>query len=230
MQQLESDISRLSARAARSPERERSATDSLRTTVEGELTTVTSLEHNSRLLEQRIRVTEKHEKELLVCLRLMDEWETEMGRVEEVGKNLNGITEDHETLSSGLQEVEKKTAQAQRRTELLQDQLERLHSGIHRKRIAAKERHTKALERDEEELEAQAEHEKEAQQLSSIKAELLSKEADLTAEYSRSMQKGGTAYATLRTEVLHYATKHSSALQAVRAKLTSDTNAQNPED
>ncbi|KAG0152043.1 hypothetical protein CROQUDRAFT_650665 [Cronartium quercuum f. sp. fusiforme G11] len=228
-QRLETEISRLSARIARSPETVRSAIDSLQKTLATETAQVNSLESNARLLDQRIRASEKYEKDLSLCLKLADEWEAEMGRAEEVRKSLNVLSEDYEARLLELQEVEKKTAQAQRRTELMQDQLERVHSGILRKRKAGKERQLKAVEEHEAEIRAQAAHEQEWEQLSSLKADIIARDASAANEFTRSIAHGQAAYDKLRSELLHYCMKHTAALQAVDAKLTSDAEGHDQE-
>ncbi|CAH7685309.1 Nuf2 family-domain-containing protein [Phakopsora pachyrhizi] len=219
LQRIEAEISRLLTRVARSPEKVRSAIDSLQKTLASEMASITSLEQNSRLLEQKIRALDKYEKDLHVCIKLADEWESEMGRGDEVRKNLGTFSDELETRSAELQEVEKKTTQAQRRTELLQDQLERAHSGIVRKRKAGKERHSKATERHESAIQAQGEYEKEWNQLTNHKALLGSQVEGLCEDYIRAMKQGQVVYSTLRSELLNYTMKHQAAINAVEAKL-----------
>lgn len=219
LQRLEAEINRLSTRVARSPEKVRSAIESLQKTLATELASIASLEQNSRTLEQKIAAHDKYEKDLAVCIKLMEEWENEMSRGAEVSKNLGVLVDDYETRLPELQEVEKKTTQAQRRTELLEEQLERAHTGIHRKRQAAKDRHTKAVERHEATLEAQAGHEREMEQQLNLKAHLASQIENAVEDYTRGVKKGQAVYDTIRTEVLHFAMKHQAAINAIEAKL-----------
>ncbi|MBW0527486.1 hypothetical protein O181_067201 [Austropuccinia psidii MF-1] len=224
LQRLEAEIGRLSTRAARSPEKVRSAIDSLQRTLSSELASITLLEQNSRTLEQKIAANDKYEKDLAVCIKLADEWEAEMSRGEEVSKTLGALSDEYETRLPELQEVEKKTTQAQRRTELLADQLERTHVGIQRKRKAAQERHVKAVERHEAVLEAQAEHEKEMEQQVNLKAHLASQIENAVEDYTRGVKKGQAIYDSIRTELLHFTKKHQAAMSAIEAKLPLPTD------
>ncbi|KAH9816707.1 Nuf2 family-domain-containing protein [Melampsora americana] len=219
VQRLENECNRLSTRIARSPEKVRTAIESLQKTLTSELSSIGSLETNSHYLEKRIKSIDKYEKDLHQCLKLSDEWEVENMKLEEVKKNLNGLNDEYESKVSELNEIEKKSSQAQRRTEVMQEQLSRVHSGIHRKRKAAIERQTKANEKHSEELNLQIEYEKESQSLTNEKAMLISWDKDLAEDYIRSMKKGQAAYDTLRSELLHYCMKHTTALAAVETKL-----------
>jgi len=219
LSRLTTENTRLSARVASSPEKVKNAIEALQASLTSELDTIASLEENSRMLEQKIVANDKYEKDLAVCIKLAEEWESEMARVEEVNKNLASLTDDYETRLPELQEVEKKTTQAQRRTELLEEQLERAHAGIHRKRQGAKERYSKAVERHEAVLEAQVEHEKGMEQQLNLKAHLITQIENLVEDYTRGMKKGQAVYDNIRAEVLHFATKHQAALNAIEAKL-----------
>lgn len=83
----------------------------------------------------------------------------------------------------------------------MQDQLERVHGGINRKRKAAQDRHLKAVEEHEAELATQAEHEQEWEHLSSVKADLIARDASAASEYARSLAQGQAAYDILHSEV-----------------------------
>ncbi|PLW17057.1 hypothetical protein PCANC_11852 [Puccinia coronata f. sp. avenae] len=216
---LTTEITRLSARVASSPEKVKSAIEALQASLTSELETIASLEENCRLLEQKMTANDKYEKDLAVCIKLAEEWENEMARVEEVNKNLASLTDEYDTRLPELQEVEKKTAQAQRRTELLEEQLERAHAGIHRKRQGAKERYNKAVERHEAVLEAQVEHAKGMEQQLNLKAHLAAQIENSVEDYVRGLKKGQAVYENIRTEVFNFATKHQAALNAIEAKL-----------
>lgn len=109
LQRLESEINRLSTRIARSPEKVRTAIESLQRTLASELSSIASLESNSRTLEQKIRSIDKYEKEVSLCIKLVDEWSAENARAEEVRNHLNLLSQEYETRLPELQEVEKKT-------------------------------------------------------------------------------------------------------------------------
>ncbi|EGG04882.1 uncharacterized protein MELLADRAFT_88482 [Melampsora larici-populina 98AG31] len=219
VQRLENEINRLSTRIARSPEKVKSAIESLQKTLSSELSSIASLESNSHYLERRIKSIDQYQKDLLQCLKLADEWEIETLKVEEVKKTLNSLNEEYESKVFELNEIEKKSSQAQRRTEVMQEQISRVHSGIHRKRKAGIERQTKTQEKHLEEIEFQTEYEKESQILTNEKMMLISEDKDLAEDYIRSMKKGQAAYDTLRSELLHYCMKHTTALTAVENKL-----------
>ncbi|KAI9618035.1 hypothetical protein KEM48_006975 [Puccinia striiformis f. sp. tritici PST-130] len=218
-ERLEADIVRLSSRLDLSPEKVKNSIEALQSSLASEMATINSLEQNSRNLEQKIIANDKYEKDLGVCIKLADEWEMEMVRVQEVEKNLGALNDEYEARLPELQEVEKKTAQAQRRTELLEEQLERAHVGIHKKRQGAKDRYTKAVERHEAVLEAQTEHERGMEQQLNLKAHLASQIENVVEDYSRGLKKGQATYDTIRTEVLHFTMKHQAAMNAIEAKL-----------
>ncbi|PLW05450.1 hypothetical protein PCANC_28481 [Puccinia coronata f. sp. avenae] len=162
---------------------------------------------------------DKYNKDLAVCIKLSKEWENEMAQVEEVNKNLASLTDEYKTQLPELQEVEKKTAQAQQRTKLLEEQLDWAHAGIHRKRQGAKECYNKAVERHEAVLEAQVEHAKGMEQQLKLKAHLAAQIENSVEDYVLGLKKGQAVYKNIRTEVFNFATKHQVALNAMEAKL-----------
>ncbi|KAH9808222.1 hypothetical protein DFH28DRAFT_1088039 [Melampsora americana] len=219
VQRLENKINRLSTRIARSPEKVRTAIESLQKTLSSELSSMSSLESNSHCLERQIQLIDKYEKDLVQCWRLANEWEAENGKAGEVRKNLGLLSEEFESKVLELNEMEKKSSQAQRRTEEMQEQLSRVHSGIHQKRNTAIKRQSKANEKHIKELSLQLEYEKESQALMNEKGMLVGLDKDLAEDYIRSMKKGQAAYDTLGSELLHYCMKHTTALAAVENRL-----------
>lgn len=102
----EQEITRMTLRIVQSPEKVRADIDNLSRALDLEREAIEELEEKTRGLEAKLRVMGRYEGDLRGCVKVMEEWEAEIGRLTEVDEKLRELGDEWEMRGQELKEVD----------------------------------------------------------------------------------------------------------------------------
>ncbi|KAL8276952.1 hypothetical protein RQP46_010680 [Phenoliferia psychrophenolica] len=211
----ERELTRLKASFVQSPERLRHDITTLTANIEREQNHARSLEHKERQLQAKISAFSKYEQDLTGIIRVMDEWEIDMSKINEANSRYQNHVDELDSLLAEKTEIESNIELLSRRITNAHDELTRFGEKSERKRKANKER-KKSLEEHYAQLHSQkgtldmqgAEKNREAVELESqiraVREELLTE-----------LDRGESEYKRIKDQVTLYSLRVNKALDSL---------------
>ncbi|KAG4305469.1 hypothetical protein PORY_001025 [Pneumocystis oryctolagi] len=131
---------KLRSRIVHSPEKLKQLISDMGTSLASEKNSIASLERKSRELQNRIDAIGIVEQDILNCIKLMEECEIEIARVEEASRKVTKHQEMVDQKEMEVREVEIKDQQLNRQLANAEDRLARIQRSAEAKRDAAQKK------------------------------------------------------------------------------------------
>lgn len=131
---------KLRSRIVHSPEKLKQLISDMGTSLASEKNSIASLEKKSRELQNKIDAIEIVEQDILNCIKLMEECEIEIARVEEASRKVVKHQEMVDQKELEVREVEVKDQQLNRQLANAEDKLARIQRSAEAKREAAQKK------------------------------------------------------------------------------------------
>ncbi|KAK4700978.1 kinetochore protein Nuf2, partial [Phenoliferia sp. Uapishka_3] len=141
----ELELTRLKSQHVQSPDRLRANIQDLSNNIAKEQESVRGLEQKERLLQTKLSALAKYEQDLGGVVKIMDEWEVDVGKLNEANSIYQNYLDEYESLKAEQIEMESNIELLERRITNAKDELSRFGEKSERKRHANKQR-KKSLE------------------------------------------------------------------------------------
>ncbi len=198
------EVAKVRSRVVQSPRKLKQAIVEMGASLATDKTSVSSLEKRSRELQAKVEAMGFVEQDLQACLRLMEECETEMHRVEEARKKVARQNESVEQKQIEVREVEVKEQQLARQLNNAEDKLSRARRQAEAKREAAQK---KMSEIQTDYATVTAERQMRSKEMEKKKANIEyveQKMADLRSQNDNEMRNVQLEYAKLQSHISLY--------------------------
>ncbi|BGP38711.1 kinetochore-associated Ndc80 complex subunit nuf2 [Rhodotorula kratochvilovae] len=212
---LELGVSELRGQIVSSPEKLRSRIDEMQEQLQRETDMLKDTEAKERQTAAKIAALAQYSLELHTCIRLLDDWQTDVDKLREAELRLGEHTDHLRALEAEQVELENRIQLLERRIANGRDELVRMRDKMERKKDAARQR-KKALEdahgenlRRKEALDMEA-AEKNAQ-ATEVEMQIRNMHSSLQAE----LEKGEKAFKRIKDQVTLYSIRLNKALDSI---------------
>ncbi|GAA5835853.1 hypothetical protein JCM9279_002119 [Rhodotorula babjevae] len=212
---LELGVAELRSQVVSSPEKLRGRIDEMHEQLARETEMLKDTETKERQTTAKINALAQYSLELHACIRILDDWQTDVDKLREAELRLGEHTDHLRALEAEQVELENRIQLLERRIANGRDELVRMRDKMERKKESARQR-KKALEdahrdnlRRKEALDMEA-AEKNAQ-ATEVESEIRSMHMSLQAE----LERGEKAYKRIKDQITLYSIRLNKALDSI---------------
>ncbi|TNY24474.1 Nuf2 family-domain-containing protein [Rhodotorula diobovata] len=212
---LELGVAELRSQIVSSPEKLRGRIDEMQEQLARETDMLKDTEAKERQTTAKINALAQYSLELHACIRILDDWQTDVDKLREAELRLGEHTDHLRALEAEQVELENRIQLLERRIANGRDELVRMRDKMERKKDAARQR-KKALEdahadnlRRKEDLDMEA-AEKNAQ-ATEVEMQIRSMHSSLQVE----LEKGEKAFKRIKDQVTLYSIRLNKALDSI---------------
>ncbi|GAA5915437.1 uncharacterized protein JCM6883_007159 [Sporobolomyces salmoneus] len=208
-------ISTLRGQIVSSPEKLRSSIGELNQQLLRDQEVLKDTEARERQMNAKMNALAQYSTELESCIRLLNDWSSDVNKLREAGQRLEKDTDEFKALQTERTELENQINLHRRRILNAREEFSRISDKMDRKREAAKQRkknleeqHASAIARKEQNDMEAAEKNREAGE---VEAEIRAMHQSLHAE----LEKGEKAYKKIKGQISLYSIRMNKALDSI---------------
>ncbi|KAL8291913.1 hypothetical protein RQP46_002171 [Phenoliferia psychrophenolica] len=211
----EAELLRLKSGFVPSPERLRTHVSTLAVSLQTAQEDVRVLEHKERQLQAKVSAFLKYEEDLAGIVRVMDEWEIDVSKINEAESLYQKHVYELETLLSNRTEIESGIELIGRRLANAIDELDRFEEKTHRKRQANKERKKSLEEHYAQLVEQKTSFEQQGAAMNSEAIKLEDQIRAIRDELHQELDRGASAYKRVKDQMMEHSLRLNKAHDAL---------------
>ncbi|BGP14677.1 hypothetical protein JCM10213_006243 [Rhodosporidiobolus nylandii] len=212
---LDLAISELRGQIVSSPDKLQASIKELQHQVARETDMLHKHEQKERQTTNKINLLAQYSVELHSCIRILDDWQQDVDKLNEAERALNDNIAKHNQMLEEQKELEDHIQLLQRRITNGRDELLRMKDKMDRRREAARERKRLLEDKHAQHLETKKDLEMQAAEKNRQASEVEQQIRTMHAQLQSELEKGEKAYKRIKDQVSLYSIRINKALDSL---------------